>query len=115
MTSDANPQWPDLPFAAWRDTCETLQLWLQVIGKVRIACTPLINHWWNCTLTVTSRGLMAAAMNYRGRTFDVVFDFAEHQLRIETSDGRAEVLMLEQMTVVDFYAAFMQALHRLGI
>ena len=115
MSTDASPQWPDLPFAAWRDTCETLQLWLQVIGKVRNACTPLINHWRNCTLKVTSRGLIAPAMNYRGRTFDVVFDFAEHQLRIETSDGRAEVLMLEQMTVADFYAAFMQALHRLGI
>jgi hypothetical protein len=115
MTSDANPQWPDLAFAAWSDTCETLSLWLQVVGKVRIACTPLINHWWNCTLKVTSRGLIAPAMNYRGRTFDIVFDFADHQLRIETSDGRAEVLMLEQMTVADFYAAFMQALHRLDI
>src|SRR6516165_8934376 len=115
MSADASPHWPDLSFAAWRDTCETLLLWLQIIGKVRLACTPLINHWWNCTLKVTSRGLVAPAMPYRGRTFDIVFDFAEHRLRIVTSDGRAEVLMLEPMTVADFHAAFMQALHRHGI
>jgi len=115
MTSDANPQWPDLPFAAWSDTCETLLLWLQVVGKVRIACTPLINHWWNCTLKVTSHGLLAPAMTYRGLTFDVLFDFTHHRLHIETSDGRIETLALEPMAVADFYAEFMQALRRLGI
>jgi hypothetical protein len=115
MSIGTNPQWPDLPFAAWRDTCETLILWTQIAGKVRIACTPLINHWWNATFDVTSRGLIAPAMNYRGRTFDVIFDFTEHRLRIEASDGRAEVLALEPMTVADFYARFMQALHRLDI
>jgi Family of unknown function (DUF5996) len=111
----ANPQWPDLPFAAWRDTCETLLLWMQIVGKVRIACTPLINHWWNATFDVTSRGLIAPAMPYRERTFDVIFDFAEHRLRIETSDGRAEALALEPTAVADFYARFMAALHRLDI
>jgi Family of unknown function (DUF5996) len=115
MSSDTNPQWPDLPFAAWSDTCETLLLWLQVVGKVRIACTPLINHWWNSTLKVTSRGLLAPAMPRRGRTFDVLFDFTHHHLHIETSDGRTEALALEPMAVADFYAAFMQALRRLGI
>jgi Family of unknown function (DUF5996) len=115
MSIGANSQWPDLPFEAWRETCETLLLWTQIVGKVRIACTPLINHWWNATFHVTSRGLMAPAMPYRGRTFDVVFDLAEHRLRIEASDGRAEVLALEPMTVADFYAAAMQALHRLDV
>jgi len=114
-SSDANPQWPDLPYAAWSGTCETLLLWLQVVGKVRIACTPLINQWWNATLYVTSRGLAAPAMPYRGRTFDVVFDFEQHRLRIEASDGRTETLALEPMAVANFYAAFMQALNRLGI
>jgi Family of unknown function (DUF5996) len=109
----ANSEWPDLPYAAWRDTCETLLLWTQTVGKVRIACTPLINHWWNATFDVTSRGLMAQAMAYGGRTFDVIFDFVDHRLCIETSDGRAEVLALEPMTVADFYAAFMQSLRRL--
>ena len=115
MSTSANPRWPDLPFAAWRDTCDTLLLWTQIVGKVRIACTPLINHWWNSTFAVTSRGLMAAAMAHRGRTFDVVFDFAEHELRIEASDGRAEELALEPMAVADFYAAFMERLRRLDI
>jgi uncharacterized protein DUF5996 len=111
----AQSPWPDLPFAAWRDTCDTLLLWTQIVGKVRIACTPLINHWWNATFDVTSRGLLAPAMPYRGRTFDIVFDFAEHRLRIDTSDGRAQVLALQPMTVAEFYASFMQALARLEI
>jgi hypothetical protein len=111
----ANSQWPDLPFAAWRETCETLLLWTQMVGKVRIACTPLINHWWNATLAVTSRGLIAPAMTYRGRAFDIAFDFTEHRLRIEAGDGRVEMLPLEPMTVADFYARFMRALRRLEI
>ena len=115
MGVSANPQWADLPFEAWRDTCETLILWMQIVGKVRIACTPLINHWWNATFDVTSRGLIAPAMSYRGRTFDMGFDFAGHQLRIEASDGRAAAVALEPMTVADFYAAVMAALHRLEI
>ena len=115
MGVSTNSQWPDLPFAAWRETCETLLLWTQIVGKVRIACTPLINHWWNATFAVTSRGLIAPAMTYRGRTFDIAFDFAEHRLRIEASDGRVEMLPLEPMTVADFYARFMRALRRLDI
>jgi Family of unknown function (DUF5996) len=115
MSARANSQWPDLPYGAWSDTCDTLLLWMQIVGKVRIACTPLINHWWNATLHVSSRGLAATAMVHRGRTFDIVFDFIEHRLRIETSDGRGETLPLKPMTVADFYAAFTQALHRLGI
>ena len=115
MSIGANSQWPDLPFEAWRDTCETLILWTQIVGKVRIACTPLINHWWNATFDVTSRGLLAAAMPYRERTFDMVFDFAGHQLRIEASDGRAAAIALEPMTVADFYTRFMQTLRRLDV
>ena len=115
MGVSANSPWPDLPFEAWRDTCETLILWTQIVGKVRIACTPLINHWWNATFDVTSRGLIAPAMPYRGRTFDVIFDLTEHRLRIEASDGRTEVLALEPMTVTDFYTRFMAALRRLDI
>src|SRR5262249_38056934 len=115
MGGRAHSQWPDLPFAAWSGTCETLISWTQIVGKVRIACTPLINHWWNATLDVTSRGLIAAAMPYRGGTFDVIFDFTEQRLRIEASDGRAEELALEPMAVADFYAAFMERLRNLDI
>lgn len=109
------PIWPDLPFAAWSETCDTLQLWTQIIGKVRIARTALINHWWNATLFVTARGLAAPAMPYDGRTFDIIFDFVDHRLVIETSDGRVEGFALEPMAVADFYDEFMQRLHRLGI
>jgi hypothetical protein len=115
MGNDASAQWPDLPFAAWSGTCNTLLLWLQIVGKVRIACTPLINHWWNATFKVTSRGPFAPAMPYHGRTFDVLFDFTDHRLLIATSDGRTETLALAPMTVADFYAAVIQALRRLGI
>ena len=107
--------WPDLPLAAWSETCDTLHLWTQIVGKVRIALTPLVNHWWNATFLVTARGLVAPAMPYCGRTVDVIFDFATHRLVIETSDGRVEGFALEPMAVADFYSEFMQRLSRLGI
>jgi hypothetical protein len=110
-----NSPWPDLPLAAWRETCDTLQLWTQIAGKVRLKLTPLINHWWNVTFRVSARGLVAPANCYRGRTFDIIFDLVDHQLRIATSDGRVESFALAPMTVADFYAAFMERLHRLGI
>jgi hypothetical protein len=110
-----NPLWPELPLVAWSDTCYTLHLWTQIVGKVRIAVTPLINHWWNSTFLVTARGLAAPAMPYAGGTFDVIFDFANHRLVIETSDCRIESFALKPMAVADFYAEFMQRLHVLGI
>jgi Family of unknown function (DUF5996) len=112
--SETSP-WPDLPFAAWSDTCNTLHLWTQIAGKVRLATTPLVNHWWNVTFRVTARGLEARAMPYRERAFDIIFDFAGHRLVIETSDCRAESFALAPMTVADFYAEFMARLARLGI
>jgi Family of unknown function (DUF5996) len=108
-------QWPDLPLAAWSETCDTLHLWTQIAGKVRLALTPLINHWWNVTYRVTSRGLALRATPYQGRTFDIVFDFVEHRLVIESSDGRVEQFALKPMPVADFYAEIMQQLRRLGI
>jgi hypothetical protein len=110
-----NSQWPDLPLAAWGDTCDTLHLWTQIAGKIRLALTPLINHWWNVTFRVTARGLVASASPYQGRTFDIIFDFIEHRLIVETSDGRDESFALEPMPIADFYAEFMQRLRRLGI
>src|SRR5580692_13003573 len=96
---DPMTQWPDLPLAAWSETCDTLQLWTQIVGKVRIALTPLVNHWWNATLHVTARGLTAPAMPSRGRSFDIVFDFLAHRLVIETSDGGVEAIALKPMAV----------------
>jgi hypothetical protein len=111
----ANSPWPDLPLAAWSDTCDTLRLFTQVAGKVRLAATPMVNHWWNVTFRVDSRGLVAPANVWAGRTFDIVFDFVAHRLVIAASDGRAESFALEPMAVADFYAAFMERLRRLGI
>jgi hypothetical protein len=108
-------QWPDLPFAAWSETCDTLQLWTQIAGKVIMTLTPLINHWWNVTFHVTARGMAKRAIPYRGRVFDIVFDFIDHRLDIEASDGRVESIPLRPMAVADFYTEFMQRLQRLDI
>jgi hypothetical protein len=115
MPMSANTVWPDLPLAAWSATCDTLQLFTQIVGKVRLKLTPLVNHWWNVTLHVDSRGLLAPANPYASGTFDIVLDLIGHELRIATSDGRSERLALAPMPVADFYAAFMERLRRLGI
>lgn len=78
--------WPSLPFEAWKDTCETLHLWTQIVGKVRMKLSPLVNHWWHVTLYVTPRGLATSPIPYRGGTFEVEFDFINHNLLILTSD-----------------------------
>jgi hypothetical protein len=107
--------WPDLPFSAWNGTCDTLHRWTQIVGKVRLASTPLVNHWWNVALHVTARGLAAPANSYGDGSFDIEFDLVDHQLRIFTSDGRSESFALSAMSVADFYAEFMQRLRHLGI
>jgi Family of unknown function (DUF5996) len=110
-----NPPWPDLPLAAWADTCDTLHRWTQVVGKVRMAFTPLVNHWWNVTLYVTSRGLTTSPVPCGTRTFEILFDFVDHQLRIETSDGATGRVALRPMSVADFYTEVMSQLEQLGI
>ncbi|MFL4981058.1 MAG: DUF5996 family protein [Xanthobacteraceae bacterium] len=107
--------WPDLPLAAWSETCETLHRWTQIVGKVRMASTPLVNHWWNVTFYVTARGLTTSAVPHGARTFEVTFDFIEHRLRIETSDGSSESIALVPMSVADFHAEVMGRLRRLDI
>jgi hypothetical protein len=110
-----NSAWPDLPFTAWSETCDTLHLWTQVAGKVIMVLTPLINHWWNVTFHVTARGMIKRAIPYRGGVFDITFDFIDHRVDIVTGSGRRESMPLAPMTVADFYAAFMERLRRLGI
>jgi Family of unknown function (DUF5996) len=107
--------WPDLPLAAWSETCETLHRWTQIVGKVRMASTPLVNHWWNVTFYVTARGLTTSAVPQGARTFEVTFDFIEHRLRIETSDGSSESIALVPMSVADFHAEVTGRLRRLDI
>jgi hypothetical protein len=87
MTTTTSSTWPELPLAKWKDTYETLHMWTQIVGKIRLKLTPLENHWWNVTLYVTPRGLTTSAMPYGGLQFQIDFDFIAHFLRIETSDG----------------------------
>lgn len=107
--------WPSLPFNEWRETCATLHMWTQVVGKVRLALAPHVNHWWQVPLYVTSRGLTTSPMPYGRRTFQVDFDFLEHKLLIETSDGDSREMRLAPRTVADFYGEFISSLRSLGL
>ncbi|MGB9178497.1 MAG: DUF5996 family protein [Pyrinomonadaceae bacterium] len=107
--------WPSLPLEEWKETYATLHMWTQVVGKIRLAQTPLVNHWWNVPLYVTSRGLTTSAMPYEQRTFQIDFDFIDHKLVIECSDGTAKTLPLVPRSVADFYREVMSALRELGI
>jgi hypothetical protein len=107
--------WPSLPLAAWQNTYETLHMWTQIVGKIRLALVPHINHWWHSTLYVTPRGLTTAAMPYGTRTFEISFDFLDHHLQIETSDGITRRIALVPRSVADFYQDVMGTLHEIGI
>jgi len=102
--------WPSLPLNSWKDTCATLHMWTQIVGKVRLALTPLVNHWWNVTLYVTARGLTTSIIPYGERSFELRFDFLKHQLVLETSDGSVKALPLGARPVADFYQEFMSML-----
>ena len=107
--------WPALPFADWQNSCATLQLWTQVVGKVRLALAPMANHWWQVPLYVTARGLTTSPMPWRGQAVQIDFDFIDHRLVIATSGGRHSVLALEPRSTADFYRAVMSQLAAMGI
>jgi Family of unknown function (DUF5996) len=107
--------WPSLPFDEWRETCATLHMWTQVVGKVRLAQAPHVNHWWQVPLYVTARGLTTSPVPYGERTFQVDFDFISHRLLIETTGGDSREMELAPRTVADFYREFMSALRSLGL
>jgi hypothetical protein len=90
-------------------------MWTQIVGKVRLALCPLVNHWWNVTLYVTARGLTTSPMPYGGGTVEIYFDFIAHKLRVETSDGRIRELALEPQTVAEFYQRLMRTLSELNV
>ena len=106
---------PALPYEAWKDTQATLHMWTQVVGKVRLKLTPLVNHWWNVPLYVTARGLTTSVMPYKNGDVEVWFDFIEHKLRIETSQGGIGELPLKPQSVAEFYRLVMAALAGLGV
>jgi len=107
--------WPSLDFADWRETCATLHLWSQVVGKVRLLQSPWVNHSWHVPLYVTPRGLGTSMIPHGVRAFAIGFDFIDHRLVVETSDGGVRSLPLRPQSVADFYAAVMAALAELGV
>lgn len=107
--------WPALPLEAWRDTSETLHLWLQIVGKVRLARTLWINHSWHVVLYVTPRGLTTSSIAHGERSFEIAFDFVRHRVTIDVSDGRSTHIPLEPQTVAAFHAKLMAALDSLGL
>jgi hypothetical protein len=110
---------PALPFDIWKDTLATLHMWTQIVGKVRLKLCPLVNHWWNVPFYLTARGMTTSAMPYsRGTirgTVEVRFDFIEHKLWLETSEGRVAAIALQAQSVAEFYKKFMAALAELGV
>ncbi len=112
---EARSVWPELPLPDWRATYATLHMWSQIVGKTRLALAPMENHWWQVALYLTARGLTTSAMPQGGRSVEVQFDFISHQLLVEVSDGSRRSFTLASMSVADFYARYLQALHELGI
>ncbi|MGW6421371.1 DUF5996 family protein [Nocardia sp. NPDC055053] len=108
-----NAAWPALKVDSWSDTRDTLHMWTQIIGKLKMAGTPLINHWWNVTFAVSARGLSTGAIPVDGRLLDIEFDFLDHELVLRTSDGRHATIALRPRTVADFYAELGHVLGRL--
>jgi Family of unknown function (DUF5996) len=107
--------WPALPYAAWADTCATLHLWTQIVGKIRLARTPWLNHSWHVPLYVSARGLTTSPIPDGARSFEIEFDFLAHRLVISVSDGGRAAVALKPQTVAEFYAAVMATLGRLGL
>lgn len=115
MVTQPDPQWPALPLQPWQDTYATLHLWTQIVGKIRMACMPWINHSWHTALYVTPCGLTTSLMPYGERGFDITLDFVRHELRITTTGGERRGFALEPMSVADFYKRIFAALSELGI
>lgn len=107
--------WPSLPLDAWRETCAALHLWTQIVGKIRLSLSPWVNHSWHTTLYVTATGLTTSAVPYGSRSFQIDFDFFEHQLLLRSSDGRSAALALESQPVASFYQRFMEEMHKLDL
>ncbi|MDB5601038.1 MAG: hypothetical protein JWN71_3082 [Xanthobacteraceae bacterium] len=115
MPTPDNAPWPELPYAAWKDTCATLQLWTQIVGKVRLALTPWLNHSWHVALHVTARGLATPPITHGGRAFQIEFDFIDHVLWVRASDGHVRQVVLKPMSVAEFYGDVKHVLSELGI
>jgi hypothetical protein len=110
-----NNPWPALPFPEWKETCATLHMWTQIVGKVRLALAPWTNHSWHVTFYLTARGLTTSPIPFGALVFEIRFDFVAHELRLLTSEGRLKAIPLAPQTVARFYHAVTEALRDLGI
>jgi len=109
-------EWPALEWEQWKDTAETLHMYMQIVGKTRLALTPIQNHWWNIAFYVTARGLTTSAMPAgRGMSLDIEFDLLTHELVCRTSDGEIRNVPLRPVTVAQFFDEFTKALASLGV
>jgi hypothetical protein len=115
LNADQRECWPALPLDSWKDTYATLHMWTQIVGKVRLGLTPIVNHWWNVPLYVTARGLTTSRIAYGKRAFELWFDFIRHQLVLETNDGLVKTLPLAPRSVAEFYREFQEMLRSADI
>jgi Family of unknown function (DUF5996) len=115
LAADSPECWPALPLASWEDTRATLHMWTQIVGKIRMTLTPLVNHWWNVPLYVSARGLTTSTIPYGARAFELRFDFCAHQLVLNANDGTVMTLALKPQSVAEFYAECMAMLRSAGI
>ena len=103
MIGSAGTEWPEAPVAGWLETCSTIHMWTQIVGKVKFARAPMQNHWWQAVLYVTARGLTTSVVPDGNRAFQIDFDFVDHRLLIATSDGGRTELPLVSRPLPDFY------------
>lgn len=115
FAQSSSSDWPELPWDEWADTGATLHLWTQIIGKIRLALATPVNHWWHTTLYVTCSGLTTSPMPYGNRFLQIDFDFLNHQLIFQASDGAQERVALRAMSVADFYRQVMETMNKLGM
>jgi hypothetical protein len=115
MPDARDAAWPPLPLAEWQDAFETLHLWMQIVGKVRLALTPWINHSWHATLYVTASGLTTSPIPWQERSFDITLDFLRHQVDLQSSDGARAGFALEPQSVATFHRRLLEALGTLGV
>ena len=117
MTAKATSEnpWPDLPFDAWKETFATLHMWMQIVGKFRLAHSPWTNHSWHTTLYVTARGLTTSPISFGSRIFSIEFDFIDHRLLIQSSEGGVRTIALAPLSVASFYAQILEALESLNL
>ena len=107
--------WPSLPLEAWRETYAAIHLWTQIVGKIRLSQSPWVNHSWHTTLYVTATGLTTSAIPYGGRSFQIDFNFVDHCLVVQSSDGRSASVALEPQSVATFYKRLMEQMHKLEL